>query len=119
MIIVAEGIVNQQHDFFILGGKDYKKALEIITEKSMDPKELIVINGGQSPQEIYFAHRKGWSVTNDQINPASLALYKKAGASYLIINKRTFPEFGNYLPLVYSSRDYRVFSIKDYMPPVQ
>ena len=118
LIIVAEGIVNQQHDFFAFRNA-YKKSLEVITNKSIGPDELIVINGGQSPQEIYFAHRKGWSVTNDQITPASLTQYKNAGASYLIINIRTFPDFGNYLPLVHIGRDYDVFSLKDYIPPVQ
>ena len=118
LIIVAEGIVNQQHDFFVFRNA-YKKSLEVITNKSIGPDELIVINGGQSPQEIYFAHRKGWSVTNDQITPASLTQYKNAGASYLIINIRTFPDFGNYLPLVHIGRDYDVFSLKDYIPPVQ
>ena len=120
LVVVAEGIANQQHDFFVFNDKvSYKKALETITEKEIKPDELIVINGGQSPQEIYFAYRKGWSVTNDKITPASLAMYKQAGASYLIINKRTFPGFGNYLPLVYAGRDYLVFSLKDYLPPVQ
>ncbi len=118
LIIVAEGIVNQQHDFFVFRNA-YKKSLEVITDKSIGPNELIVINGGQSPQEIYFAHRKGWSVTNEQITPASLIQYKNAGAAYLIINIRTFPDFGNYLPHVHIGRDYDVFSLKDYMPPVQ
>ena len=119
-VVVAEGIANQQHDFFVILDKlSYKKALETITDKKIGPDELIVINGGQSPQEIYFAHRKGWSVTNDQITPTSLALYKQAGASFLIINNRTFPDFGNYLPLVYVGRDYRVFNLKEYIPTVQ
>lgn len=118
LIIVGEGIVNQQHDFFVFRNA-YKKSLEVITNKTIGPNELIVINGGQSPQEIYFAHRKGWSVTNEQITPTSLTQYKNAGAAYLIINIRTFPNFGNYLPNVHIGRDYTVFSLKDYIPPVQ
>jgi hypothetical protein len=110
-LIALEGIMNQQHDFFIKENEGYKLGLETLSEHYTKPGDLIVINGGQSPQEMYFAHRKGWSVTNDQITPESLRLYKEAGADYLIINKRTFPDFAMNLPLVGSGNDYSVFSL--------
>lgn len=113
LIIAAEGIGNQQHDFFIRDKEGYKMAVERLTEKNTGQDDMIVINGGQSPQEIYLAHRRGWSVTNEKINPASLALYTSAGASYLVIDRRTYPDSIGYLPLMAKEKDFYLYSLRD------
>jgi general stress protein CsbA len=113
LIIAAEGIANQQHDFFIKDKEGYKIAVEQLTGQYTGKDDLIVINGGQSPQEIYLAHRKGWSVTNDKINPATLQEYKNAGASYLVVDRRTYPDSISYLPMVAAENDFSLYSLRD------
>ena len=41
--------------------------LEEIADSHIGKNELIIINGGDSPQQIYFTNRKGWSVDNEVI----------------------------------------------------
>lgn len=111
-LIVLEGLINQQHDFFIRKEQRTVMALEQLTERYTTAKNLIVINGGPSPQEIYFAHRKGWSVTNDKINNLSLDQYRAAGAEFLIINHKTFSDSLNNLIPLEQINEYSIYSLK-------
>ena len=67
VFIAIEGIANQQHDFRVKDSHLYRLELDAITEKYIPSKDLIIINGGPSPQDIYFAHRKGWSVESEDL----------------------------------------------------
>lgn len=104
--------MNQQHDFFIKRDQLYKLELENITARFCKKNELIVINGGQSPQEIYFAHKKGWSINNDKINKPQLISLKKLGAKYLIIDKNLFGGSINYYPCIYADANFSIYSLE-------
>ncbi|MBU2020331.1 MAG: glycosyltransferase family 39 protein [Bacteroidetes bacterium] len=89
-LIVVEAIANQQHDFFIKSTELYKLELQASTDQYIPPNDLIIINGGSSPQSIYFANRKGWTVENEQLNsPLFIDSLRGLGAKYLIIDKST------------------------------
>lgn len=109
--ISLESLANQQHDFFIKEKEGYKMAVEKLVLEHTLPTDLIVINGGQSPQEIYLAHRKGWSVTNDKIKPDQMQLYRDAGARYLVVNQRTYPDSISFLPQVAANKDYAIYAL--------
>ncbi|HEX5002473.1 MAG TPA: glycosyltransferase family 39 protein [Bacteroidia bacterium] len=84
----AEGILNQQHDFFIKQDQVYKLSLETLLDKNTSKNELIIINGGQNPQLMYMAHRKGWSVDNDVIgNQSKIKEMQSKGATVLVVDK--------------------------------
>lgn len=108
-IVALEGIANQQYDFFIKEGEKYKLTLEEITQKNVPPGDLIVINGGQSPQQIYFAHRKGWTLGNERMTRSSLDSLRMDGATYLIIEKRSHPEPIEFYPSIYQDEHYEVY----------
>jgi hypothetical protein len=97
-VISFEAILNQQHDFFIKDSEKYKMSLEAFTDSISNKNELIIINGGQSPQLIYFAHRKGWTFSNSEIEQKdAIGLLKHRGAKLLIIDKKNdFSPDGNY-----------------------
>jgi len=110
-LIALEGIMNQQHDFFIKETEKYKLTLENFTVKNIGEKELIVINGGSSPQLIYFAHRKGWTVENDKLNKKDLDLLRQKGASYLVINKNSYVGEFDY-ELVASNENFAIYKMR-------
>ncbi len=112
LLISFEGIANQQHDFFIKKSERYKLQLEDLTTKIVGKNELIVINGSQSPQEIYFAHRKGWTVDNETINKEDLTHLKESGAKYLIINKNSYSTTIGYYPKIYSGINYDFYKLE-------
>lgn len=88
LIISTECIANQQHDFFIKDSQRYKLNLENIADKVSCKNDLIAINGGTNPQQLYFTHRKGWSYDEFQINnPDILNDLKRSGCKYIFIDK--------------------------------
>jgi hypothetical protein len=71
-----------------------------------------VINGTQSPQELYFAHRKGWTVSNEVINKSQIDSLANLGASYLIINTISYKDTIAYYPRLFSGDHYDIFKVK-------
>ena len=89
--ISIEGIANQLHDFRI---KENDKRI-INLEKDLDSvslrSDLIIINSGNYPTPMYFAHRKGWVNTNDKIRDEEyIESLKEKGLRYIVILKRSF-----------------------------
>lgn len=111
ILISAEGIANQQHDFFINSSEKYKTSLENITEQTIGKNDLVVINGGPNPQEIYFAHRKGWTVANEKLNEKDLEQFRVSGASWLIIDKHSHDKPIEFYPEVYSDTNFAVYKL--------
>ena len=79
-------MANQNQDFFIKKSEKYKPGLESLSNRYISKDKRIIINGGQSPQLIYFAHRKGWTV-NESVSESVVDSISQFGASYLIIDK--------------------------------
>ena len=89
-LILVESTANQLHDFFPKEGSLHKPGLESLMDAHVEKDALIVINGGASPQDIYFANRRGWTVDNALLNPASLDSLRSLGADYVVIDRREF-----------------------------
>ncbi|MGE0638134.1 MAG: ArnT family glycosyltransferase [Bacteroidia bacterium] len=110
LLIAGESVANQYHDFFIREKEQYKLSLEKIMDTQVPENKLIIINGGKSPQEMYFAHRKGWTVDNEAVTVQELEKLKALGAAYLVINIKTFAGI-DYYPLMYSDEHYAVYKL--------
>jgi 4-amino-4-deoxy-L-arabinose transferase-like glycosyltransferase len=65
--IIIEGIANQQHDFFLKEKQMSLLELESDLNEFTQPHELIAINSGDFPTPMYFAHRKGWILHNEDL----------------------------------------------------
>lgn len=112
-LIAIEGIANQQHDFHIKDSQLYKLELEKITDEVIPQKDLVIINGGQSPQDIYFSNRKGWTVDNDAVeNTQHFDSLTNLGAKYLIIDKSRFQEYTNRNEMIYTDENYKIYQLQ-------
>jgi len=113
ILIVAEGVLNQYNDFFIKDSEKYLLSLESISNKTCGKKDLIIINGGQNPQQIYFAHRKGWTVSDSVlVNKEKIEEMKTKGAAWLFVNKKTFDKKITTDSLVYQDVNFDVYKLK-------
>lgn len=113
LLISIEAIANQQHDFRIKDSQLYKLELDGITQQIIPKNELIIINGGPSPQHIYFSHRKGWTIENAQMtNPQFIDSLKTLGAKYIIIDQHKLqnPEIKG--EEVYLDENYKIITLK-------
>lgn len=112
-VIAIEAIANQQHDFFIREDQKYKLKLEEVADKTIGKNDLVVINGGESPQNMYFLHRRGWRVDEEHLaKPSLLDSLNRMGAKYLIIDKWQSDQVIQNYPLMYDDKDYRVYKLK-------
>jgi len=112
-LIAIEGIANQQNEFFINENQLYKLGLEGATDQVTQRDDLIVINGGQNPQDIYFSHRKGWTCENEEItNPQFLDSLIDLGATYLIVDRSKLNTGIQSHTQVYQDEHYSIYSLK-------
>ena len=111
-IIAIEAIANQQHAQFISENVNYKLTLEQLADSSIAKDELIIINGGPSPQSIYFANRKGWTIENEKLVEANyIDSLVELGAKKLIIDKHLIDQFSPDYELLLDNEDYQIYNL--------
>ncbi len=109
--ITVEGIANQYHEFFIKENERYKLTLESIADKFTEPNDLIIINdGSRNPQQMYFAHRKGWTIDQKDLNTTHIAQLQQLGANYLFVNKNLSQKKFAY-KMVYENEYYIIYKL--------
>jgi hypothetical protein len=112
-LIIIEAVGNQNHDFFIKESELYRLSLDQITTKNIQKSDLIIINGGQSPQTMYFAHKKGWSVENrDLKRPYFIDSLANLGAKYLVINQTDEKLEFHQFDLKYKDSHFWIYRLK-------
>lgn len=98
LAIAVEVIINALPEFRINSDQRYKLALESEAARYTAPNDLIAINCGPNPQQIYLLHRKGWDLTNDEAQDSSyISILRQKGCKVLFINKHE----GQVAPLPY------------------
>jgi hypothetical protein len=89
--IVLEGVSNQMHDHFIKKSEMYKLTLASEVSKHIPKSDLVIINSGVNPQELYFLNRKGWVALNEQVlDHNQMNTWIKKGAKYLVFYKSSY-----------------------------
>jgi hypothetical protein len=111
--VAVEVIAARQHDFRL---KDtHRLKLETIADKVSDPNDLIATNGDHNPRDIYFAHRKGWCLGQQEaLNQDKLLSLKEMGCKVLLLDKtyiQNTPQLP--YPIVYNDDHYIVFQLSE------
>lgn len=113
ILVCAENVLNRQHDFRLKEKEEAIIYLEEALNQVSEPDELIVINSDNVPTPMYFAHRKGWLATNDQLaNRQYIDSIAALGCRHIVILKRYF---GEDMELPYSilmdNRDWKIYRV--------
>jgi 4-amino-4-deoxy-L-arabinose transferase-like glycosyltransferase len=113
-VIMLEGILNQQHDFFLKPKDAAILSLERTLDRFSEPNDLILINSNDFPTPMYFTHRKGWIATNGQISDERyIESLKTKGCRYIVILKQSF---GSDMALkyrqVYNDEFYSIYRLQ-------
>lgn len=111
--VVLENVLNQKQDFTIHENRESVVRLEEILDGFSQPSDLIVINSGEEPTPMYFAHRKGWVAYNEQLSDASfIDDIRQRGCQYVVVLKRAFGSCMTMdLAVVFDSDDYTIYSL--------
>lgn len=112
-LIATENLFNKFNDYTVKPDNLQIVNLERDLNTCSNKFDLILINSGNVPSPMYFAHRKGWVNSNEMISQSEyIQSLKKKGLKYIVILKKTFGENVdlNY-PLVFDNEDYKIYSI--------
>lgn len=115
VIIAVENVSGRIHDFRIKPAYALIENLESDLDKVSSANELVLINSGDYPTPMYFAHRKGWISDNNHISNAEFidSLYS-LGLKKVIILKQCFGEnLELELPKVFTSEAYDIYIVTD------
>lgn len=83
----AESFANQQHDVRIRKNDQIKLKYESLSARYIPDDALVLTNGGMSTTQLYFIHRKGWTLENQKINdPEVISDLQKRGMKYIFLN---------------------------------
>jgi hypothetical protein len=112
-VIILEGTLNQIHDFRL---KEHERAfvkLESDLDQFSKRSDLIVVNTIDNSTPIYFAHRKGWVASNDELlNEVFRKDIHQKGCKYIVILKRYLGgELYLELPVVLNTKDWVVYKL--------
>jgi hypothetical protein len=112
-LIALENILNRHQDFNLKDKEIAIASLEPIMDSFSRRNELIVINSGEVPTPMYFAHRKGWLASNDQLNdPDFMDDIQKKGCHYVVILKEYFgTEIKLDYELIFSNQHYSIYRL--------
>ena len=114
LAIIIESVANQQDAFRINPKELHKLELENIADQFIKKDELIAINTPVgNPQELYFTHRKGWLLNNEEITDvAKMEEIKSKGCRYLIISKKYWNEAAINEKTLFENDHYILFSVE-------
>ena len=114
-LFLLEGVLNQVQDFRIKPQAAELVRLEGLLDKQLPEDGLLFVNSGKYPTPLYFAHRKGWIGTNQEIKKEAYRdSLEVLGLKHILILKRAF---GNDMTLpeeeVYSDEDFHIYRLVD------
>ncbi|MFK7970525.1 MAG: ArnT family glycosyltransferase [Bacteroidia bacterium] len=106
-LICLESLGNQSYDFQVREKRMHPLELEAILDTHVPKGTAIIINGGLSPQPIYFAHRSGWSVSPDAcLRIAKVEELHDFGAQFLVIDRHRQKQIPDIGTRVYEGEHY-------------
>jgi 4-amino-4-deoxy-L-arabinose transferase-like glycosyltransferase len=119
-IIIAENVLNWQHDFRIKPAyAGFEKLGVHLDSLGANRKDLIFVNSKEVPTTLYFAHRKGWCNHNDWIvAPGRIDSLANLGLKWIVVAKTAFgePLPSNNLPIIqrFENEHYQIYSLGKY-----
>lgn len=115
LAIGIEGFANQIHDFRIPQKQQALYNLENDLNKVSNQNDLLLINSGEYPTAMYFAHRKGWVEYNNFIsNKSNIDRLREKGLKNIVILKKTTgTNIDLDYPIAYNSDDYTIYYFND------
>jgi hypothetical protein len=113
VVISVENIGNQLHDFQVREPLASLAGLENIMDSVSARADLIAINAGtDNPTAMYFAHRRGWVVSNEMIAEEVFQNdIKSKGCEFILIARKLYGDPVINLPVVYETDDFKIYRL--------
>lgn len=111
IIGMTEGVVWVARDFTNSPREEYKLKLTHLVNQYTNPEDRIVMVNNGNPIGFYFAHRKGWLLSDTEpIHDSRLEQMTGMKARIMIVNRHFHSSPYNF-PLLFEDKDYRVYDL--------
>lgn len=112
-LIAIESFANQQHDVRIKEKNEALLGLEAKVDQFIPKNDLILTTGGRAPQNMYFAHRKGWVAFDHNVLRTEFTdSLARIGANYLIVKKTDLDYTSHQYPLLYEDDYFSFYDLR-------
>ena len=111
LVVCIENIAVLLPHFRVRSKNKHIAQLDKELDKHSQPSDLIFINSNLYPTPMYFAHRKGWIGSNQEIiQPESYKAMTDKGLKYIVILKTSFGEEVKLdLPVLANNQNYVIY----------
>ena len=112
-MICFENVSARQHQFRIQESTRHLLGLESVLDNVSRRENKIVINSGNNPQAMYFAHRRGWLAYNKNLkDPNFRRKLRKKGCRYILIIKNLWDgDLELNLVQLFEDKNFRVYEL--------
>ena len=116
LLISIEGIANQLHVFSIRESmKPFETISTILNQVGVNKLDLIAINSNSAhdPTPMYFAHRRGWGKSNEELqNPAIRSELISKGCKFIVVlGINNLKKIDLELPRIYDSELITIYKL--------
>lgn len=115
LAVAGEGVGNQIHTFTIREPHRSMADIEAVLDKHIERTDLIAINGtaATDPTPMYFAHRKGLTIANTELNdPSYKERFKSTGIKYVVILPQMYGDVRPDYPVVADTGFVRIYRVE-------
>jgi hypothetical protein len=111
IVVMIECLLSHQHQFFYNDrDKDLLK-LESVLDSFSTRDDLIAINGALNPEDLYYAHRKGWLVKTKQLqNQKFIEQLVSMNCKYVVIKKHVQKVDLN-VSLIFEDTNFKIYQL--------
>jgi hypothetical protein len=112
LVITSEAIYRHKYNFFIPWEDQKFMKLEKIVDQYVPKTSRILVNNREgSPLMMYFAHRRGWTVTDRMKDSAWVAGESTVGMDYLVLERSRWQDTLPF-PKLYEDNEFQVYKTK-------
>lgn len=112
MAIAIEAIAEHKRDFFIPWQEQKYLKLEKIVDQYVPKDDRILVNNLEGcPKMMYFAHRRGWTVTDRMKDSSWVIGEETVGMHFLVIERSRWQDTLPF-PKLYEDNEFQVYKTK-------
>lgn len=112
LVIAVEAIYQHKKDFFFPWQEQKFLKLEKIVDEHIPKESRILVNNREgSPIMMYFAHRRGWTVTDRMKDSAWVAGESTVGLNYMVIERTRLKDTLPW-PKIYEDNEFQIYKTK-------
>ena len=114
VIVGVESLAAQIYDFRLREPYKSLATLEEIMDSVSHRDDLIVVTGGaQNPTTMYFAHRRGWTVSYPNLEDSVyMADIMSKGCKYAVLPTKLYEDIQLKYPKVHESEFFRIYKLE-------